>query len=68
MIKICKLQKDVDVMGELNATGYRFSFAWSRIIPSMYMLSIRLYFNWDHLVEKVLINVRHIYIHEQKER
>ncbi|CAN7008954.1 unnamed protein product [Brassica rapa subsp. trilocularis] len=25
--------KDVDVMGELNATGYRFSFAWSRIIP-----------------------------------
>nr|ABS30827.1 myrosinase [Brassica oleracea] len=26
-------QKDVDVMGELNATGYRFSFAWSRIIP-----------------------------------
>nr|QWJ73442.1 beta-thioglucoside glucohydrolase 2-8 [Isatis tinctoria] len=26
-------QKDVDIMGELNATGYRFSFAWSRIIP-----------------------------------
>ncbi|KAL0792418.1 hypothetical protein Bca101_063795 [Brassica carinata] len=26
-------QKDVDVMGEINATGYRFSFAWSRIIP-----------------------------------
>ncbi|XP_010493858.1 PREDICTED: myrosinase 1 [Camelina sativa] len=26
-------QKDIDVMGELNATGYRFSFAWSRILP-----------------------------------
>ncbi|EOA20348.1 hypothetical protein CARUB_v10000656mg [Capsella rubella] len=26
-------QKDIDVMGELNATGYRFSLAWSRIIP-----------------------------------
>ncbi|CAH8351532.1 unnamed protein product, partial [Eruca vesicaria subsp. sativa] len=26
-------QKDVEIMGELNATGYRFSFAWSRIIP-----------------------------------
>ncbi|CAH2036363.1 unnamed protein product [Thlaspi arvense] len=26
-------QKDIDVMDELNATGYRFSFAWSRIIP-----------------------------------
>nr|QWJ73434.1 beta-thioglucoside glucohydrolase 2-13 [Isatis tinctoria] len=26
-------QKDVDIMDELNATGYRFSFAWSRIIP-----------------------------------
>uniref|UniRef100_A0A0D3AXE6 thioglucosidase n=1 Tax=Brassica oleracea var. oleracea TaxID=109376 RepID=A0A0D3AXE6_BRAOL len=23
-------------MGELNATGYRFSFAWSRIIPNEY--------------------------------
>ncbi|CAA7017237.1 unnamed protein product [Microthlaspi erraticum] len=26
-------QKDIDVLDELNATGYRFSFAWSRIIP-----------------------------------
>ncbi|ESQ39706.1 hypothetical protein EUTSA_v10001184mg, partial [Eutrema salsugineum] len=26
-------QKDIDVMDELNANGYRFSFAWSRIIP-----------------------------------
>ncbi|KAL0643405.1 hypothetical protein Bca4012_041695 [Brassica carinata] len=26
-------QKDIDIMDELNATGYRFSFAWSRIIP-----------------------------------
>ncbi|ESQ37143.1 hypothetical protein EUTSA_v10002470mg [Eutrema salsugineum] len=26
-------QKDIDVMDELNATGYRFSFAWSRILP-----------------------------------
>ncbi|KAL0794391.1 hypothetical protein Bca101_065768 [Brassica carinata] len=27
-------QKDIDIMDELNATGYRFSFAWSRIIPT----------------------------------
>ncbi|RID51919.1 hypothetical protein BRARA_H02552 [Brassica rapa] len=26
-------QKDIDIMDEMNATGYRFSFAWSRIIP-----------------------------------
>ncbi|CAN6855275.1 unnamed protein product [Brassica oleracea] len=26
-------QKDIDIIDELNATGYRFSFAWSRIIP-----------------------------------
>ncbi|KAG5389253.1 hypothetical protein BRARA_H00788 [Brassica rapa] len=26
-------QKDIDVLDELNATGYRFSIAWSRIIP-----------------------------------
>ncbi|CAA7017243.1 unnamed protein product [Microthlaspi erraticum] len=26
-------EKDIDVLDELNATGYRFSFAWSRIIP-----------------------------------
>ncbi|KAL0692322.1 hypothetical protein Bca4012_059502 [Brassica carinata] len=26
-------KKDVEIMGELNATGYRFSLAWSRIIP-----------------------------------
>ncbi|KAF8095684.1 hypothetical protein N665_0326s0026 [Sinapis alba] len=26
-------KKDVEIMGELNATGYRFSFAWSRIAP-----------------------------------
>ncbi|CAL9231622.1 unnamed protein product [Arabidopsis halleri] len=25
--------KDIDVIDELNATGYRFSFAWSRILP-----------------------------------
>lgn len=28
-------KKDVDVMAELGVKGYRFSFAWSRIIPSM---------------------------------
>ncbi|XP_013693895.1 myrosinase-like [Brassica napus] len=28
-----KWQKDIDIMDEMNATGYRFSFAWSRIIP-----------------------------------
>ncbi|CAA7041634.1 unnamed protein product [Microthlaspi erraticum] len=26
-------QKDVDVMAELGVKGYRFSFAWSRILP-----------------------------------
>ncbi|KAL0854725.1 hypothetical protein Bca101_059877 [Brassica carinata] len=26
-------QKDIDVLDEINATGYRFSIAWSRIIP-----------------------------------
>ncbi|KAH0856856.1 hypothetical protein HID58_085117, partial [Brassica napus] len=34
---LCELytrwQKDIDIIDELNATGYRFSFAWSRIIP-----------------------------------
>ncbi|KAF3604375.1 hypothetical protein F2Q69_00037492 [Brassica cretica] len=27
--------KDIEVMDELKATGYRFSIAWSRVIPSM---------------------------------
>nr|QWJ73437.1 beta-thioglucoside glucohydrolase 2-3 [Isatis tinctoria] len=26
-------EKDIEAMDELNATAYRFSFAWSRIIP-----------------------------------
>nr|WJJ09236.1 myrosinase isoform 2 [Eutrema japonicum] len=26
-------QKDIDVMAELGVNGYRFSFAWSRIVP-----------------------------------
>ncbi|CAD5332717.1 unnamed protein product [Arabidopsis thaliana] len=26
-------QKDIDVMDELNSTGYRFSIAWSRLLP-----------------------------------
>ncbi|CAH2061087.1 unnamed protein product [Thlaspi arvense] len=26
-------EKDVEAITEMNATGYRFSFAWSRIIP-----------------------------------
>ncbi|CAN8265210.1 unnamed protein product [Cochlearia groenlandica] len=26
-------QKDIDVMAELGVKGYRFSFAWSRILP-----------------------------------
>ncbi|KAG2256046.1 hypothetical protein Bca52824_075340 [Brassica carinata] len=30
---IYKLQKDIEALVELNATGYRFSIAWSRIVP-----------------------------------
>ncbi|KAL0800920.1 hypothetical protein Bca101_056095 [Brassica carinata] len=26
-------QKDIDILDEMNATGYRLSFAWSRILP-----------------------------------
>ncbi|CAF2076936.1 unnamed protein product [Brassica napus] len=26
-------EKDIEVMDELKATGYRFSIAWSRVIP-----------------------------------
>ncbi|KAF2620873.1 hypothetical protein F2Q68_00040120 [Brassica cretica] len=28
-------EKDIEALVELNATGYRFSIAWSRIIPSL---------------------------------
>jgi len=39
---VYKLQKDLDVMEELGVKGYRFSFAWSRILPSMYTLLIHI--------------------------